>query len=213
MEVTNKMAKLTKAEQISRIPFEELGKLGGKEGVNQLKSYLKTLRQGYIRRVQSFKRRGVDSFAQIALEREFPRRAREINSLSRNQLLLEIAKYSKFFNDETSTLKGIEKVNKEQDIRIFGADKRGRPKRTMSTEERRAYWDLYNEFLNQNKNASSKYGSETIQQMLADITFARQEKMSFLDTLNALGENLEENLNQINAGSYKNVYSGRGSVE
>ena len=47
---------------------------------------------------------------------------------------------------------------------------RGEPLGTLSLGERRAYWAMYNEFLNSNEALVRRQGSDRIQQMLADFT-------------------------------------------
>ena len=141
--------KLTRAEQISNMPIGQVIKLSGKEGRKKLESYIKSLRFGYKRRVQSFKKKGFISHAQIALEGTLPPgKEVQLTKMTRNQLILEFARYSKFFQDVTSSEAGIKEVNRQQDIRIFGTDERGRPKRTMTDTERQKYWSLYEEYQN-----------------------------------------------------------------
>lgn len=207
---------LTRAEQISNMPMEQVMKLSGKEGRKKLESYVKSLKFGYKRRVQSFKKKGLVSHAQIALEGTLPPgKEVQLTKMTRNQLILEFARYSKFFQDVTSSEEGIKEVNRQQDIRIFGADQKGRPKRTMTDAERQKYWSLYEEYQNQQPTANSRYGSESIQQMVAEALF---------DTDGTPGENLVDFLDRVegrlaqksreeNLRSVPNVYSGRGSVK
>ena len=174
--------KLTRAEQISNMPMEQVMKMSGKEGRKKLESYVKSLKFGYNRRVQSFKKKGLVSHAQIALEGTLPPgKEVQLTKMTRNQLILEFARYSKFFQDATSSEEGIKEVNRQQDIRIFGVDQKGRPKRTMTDTERQKYWSLYEEYQNQQPTANSRYGSESIQQMIAEALF---------DTDGTPGENL-----------------------
>lgn len=207
--------KITQAEKISQIPIEDVMRLSGKEGRKQLEKYVSTLRAGYKRRVTSFQRKGLISHAQIAFEGSIPEtKPVQLTKMTRNQLILEFARYSKFFNDKTSSEAGIKEVNKEQDVRIFGADARGRPKRTMTDAERQKFWSLYEEYNNQQPTATSRYGSESIQQMVADAMF---------DTNSITGENLVDFLDRVearlaqktldeNLRSVPNVYSGRGNI-
>ena len=205
------MAKgLTKAEKIASEPIEKFAKYKGESGIKVLQNAVRTLQAGYKRRVGSFKRKGLISHAQLALEKTLPPKQRKISDMSRNQLILEVARYSKFFNDETSTEKGIRRVNKEQDIRIFGKDKRGRPLRTMSPEERIDYWDLYDEFLNVNPTESYKYGSEQVQKMLADVVFSGTGKETIMEILDATREKLKKSAMEKRAKEAPNVYRGRG---
>lgn len=207
-----KKKRLTKAEQIAKIPIERIVKLAGKEGRKELEKYARTLISGYKRRVGAFIRHGLVSYAEISLEGSIPYRQQPIKNMTRNQLIMEIARYQKFFNDETSSVEGIKRVNREQDIRIFGTDSRGRPIRTMTQEERTRYWALYDEYLNQNPNSTSKYGSESVQQTLADALFSgdRDTGGTITEILNKVEQKLSEQLEAENVGSVPNVYSGRG---
>lgn len=201
------------AEKIAEIPIEEIAKINAKER-KQLEKYVKTLQSGYKRRVQAFERKNLVSHAQVSLEgsltgaKQIP-----ISKMTRNQLILEFARYSKFFNSVTSTERGIKEVNREQDKRIFGTDSRGRPRKTMSTDERREYWKTYDEFKNQNPTATSKYGSESIQQQVADALFTEGavNDEDFVGTLNRIRESLVAKHKEQNLRSVPNVYSGRGN--
>lgn len=208
--------KLTKAEKISNLPIEEVMKLSGKEGRKKLEGFIKSLRFGYKRRVQSFAKKGLISHAQIALEGTLPQGNRvQLTKMTRNQLILEFARYSKFFQDETSSEEGIKKVNKEQDIRIFGTDDKGRPNRTMTGEERQKFWSLYEEFQNQQPTANSKYGSESIQQMVAEAMFdpGANPRENLVDFLDRVEERLSKKQTEENLRSVPNVYSGRWPVK
>lgn len=204
----------TKAEQIASIPIEQITKMSGKER-KTLEKYVRTLRQGYKRRVQSFARKGLISHAQIALEGTIPnKKPVQLTKMTRNQLILEFARYSKFFNDVTSSETGIKKVNREQDIRIFGQDSRGRPRRTMTDTERQKFWTLYEEYENQHPTASSRYGSESIQQQIADALFDTQSigGENLIDFLDRVEQRLLQKTTEENLRSVPNVYSGRGTT-
>lgn len=204
----------TKAEQIASIPIEQITKMSGKER-KTLEKYVRTLRQGYKRRAQSFARKGLISHAQIALEGTIPnKKPVQLTKMTRNQLILEFARYSKFFNDVTSSETGIKKVNREQDIRIFGQDSRGRPRRTMTDTERQKFWTLYEEYENQHPTASSRYGSESIQQQIADALFDTQSIgwENLIDFLDRVEQRLLQKTTEENLRSVPNVYSGRGTT-
>lgn len=199
----------TVAEKLARIPIEQLSKMSEDE----LKKNLKKMEMGYKRRIQSFKKRGEVSYAQISLERAMVDK-RPISELTRNQAYLRYSLYAKFFNELTSTSKGIQTVNLEQDIRIFGSDKRGRPLSRMTNDQRERYWSLYDEFINQNKADYVKYGSEYIQQTLASAIFGPEPISTrnlslFLD---AVAEKLKEDEKIYISGGAPNVYSGKGNT-
>lgn len=205
------MRKKTKAEQIASIPIQEVIKRYGKNR-KELEKMLRTLRTGYNRRVSSFKRKDLISHAQIAFEKEGPpiKKPVQLTKMTYNQLIYEIARYSKFFTSQTSSEKGIKAVNKAQDIRLFGADNRGRPKHSMSTEERQRFWDLYEEFKNQNPSKFVNFGYNMIQQTIADIASRGNELTTdnMMDLLNKLDDALEESYNELIMGDVPNVYSG-----
>lgn len=206
--------KQTQAEKIASIPIEQIIKMSGKER-KTLENYVRTLRGGYKRRVQSFARKGLTSHAQIAFEGTIPdKKPVQLTKMTRNQLILEFARYSKFFNDVTSSEAGIKKVNREQDIRIFGQDAKGRPRRTMTDTERQKFWSLYEEYENQHPTASSRYGSESIQQQIADAMFDTQTigGDNLIDFLDRVENRLAQKTMEENLRSVPNVYSGRGTT-
>lgn len=206
--------KQTKAEKIASIPIEQIIKMSGKER-KTMENYVRTLRQGYKRRVQSFARKGLTSHAQIAFEGTIPdKKPVQVTKMTRNQLILEFARYSKFFNDITSSEAGIKRVSREQDIRIFGQDAKGRPRRTMTDTERQKFWSLYEEYENQHPTASSRYGSESIQQQIADALFDTQSIVgdNLIDFLDRVENRLAQKTMEENLRSVPNVYSGRGTT-
>lgn len=202
------MAKKNKAQEIAEIPIEEIAKLS-KE---QLIPYVKSLRYGYTRRVSSFKKKDLISHAQIAFEQSLTtKKPVQLTKLSRNQLLMEFARYSKFFKDKTSSEEGIKEVNREQDIRIFGADEKGNPLMTMTTQQRMDYWSAYEEFKNQYPQYAGQPYSESVQQSLADAVFDSKSQ-SFTDLLANAKKRLEQKQEEVNLRSVPNVYSGRGTT-
>lgn len=172
---------------------------------------VRTLALAYNRRVASFKRRGVVSQAQIQFENAGPVKTIPIKDMSYNQLLYELARFQAFFNSKTSSVAGINRVNREQDRRIFG--KSGG---TMSDDERKNYWAVYNEFMNQNRSLSTMLSSSQVQQMLGsmqeedgDLTGQGIQK-----AVDDLRENLLEYRAEQEEQEYQegvpNVYSGSG---
>lgn len=206
--------KQTQAEKIASIPIENIVKMSGKER-KQLEKYVRILRYGYKRRVQSFARNGLISHAQISLEGTISDRKQvQLTKMTRNQLILEFARYSKFFNDITSSEEGIKRVNREQDIRIFGKDAKGKPVRTMTSDERQRFWSLFEEYQNQNPTGNSRYGSESIQQQIADAMFENRSisQENLVDFLDRVEQRLAQQSIEENMRSVPNVYSGRGTT-
>lgn len=166
--------KKSRVDKILDIPDEIIFKLKGESGRNQLVTWIKQLDFAYKRRIQSFKRNDVDSYAQIQYEALIPstRKDRPLERMTRNQLLYEFFNLTGFFRSETSTLAGIRRVNREQDIRIFGVDARGNPLKKMTTDERREYWKFYDEYKRTNQgDLNQLFSSESIQQFIADAVF------------------------------------------
>lgn len=62
-----------------------------------------------------------------------------------NTLVGYINMMQDFFSWETSTVAGWKKFARNQDIRLFGADKKGNPNHSLTDLERDAFWKAYNE--------------------------------------------------------------------
>ena len=73
------------------------------------------------------------------------------SKISRNRAYNEIFQIQQFFKAKTSDVKGAKEVMRDQDIRIFGATKTGRPKKRMTTDQRTRFWSLYEDFISTNK--------------------------------------------------------------
>lgn len=207
------LGKKTKAQEISEIPLEEIMLLRGEPGMDILRGYVRTLRSSYKRRILSFRKKDLISHAQIALEGSLPPGKQPgLKEMSRNQLLLEFFRYSKFFKDQTSSEKGIKEVNKAQDVRIFGANSRGDPKRTMSNDEREEYWRLYEEFKNQYPEWSIAPYSEDEQKVLAEAMFSIEgfSGLTLTQKLSRVRDLLEKRQIEQNLGDVPNVFAGRG---
>lgn len=204
--------KQTEAERIAQIPIEEISKISGADR-KQLEGYVRTLQSGYKRRVQSFARKGLVSHAQIALESTLSgAKPISLTKMTRNQLVLEFARYSKFFQGVTSSEEGIRKVNREQDIRLFGKDYKGNPNYQMSQEERERFWRLYEEFQNQNPSKFVNYGYNTVQEGIVEMIRRGQEltSASLNSLMDELSDILEDQYMEENLRSVPNAYSGRG---
>lgn len=203
--------KKTKAEQVADIPIEIIARLGGESGIAQLRKYVQTLQTGYKRRVGQFKRHGLTSYAQISLEGSVsePAKKRKVKDMTRNQLLMEFARYSKFFHDKTSTIEGIKEVNLEQDKRIFGTDEKGIAKGRMNEEDRKNFWSVYDEFIHQHSELISMYGSERVQQAISEVILEVADPLNFGEILNRATEKLSK-WSREEPRHGPNVYSGRG---
>lgn len=209
--------RLTKAEKAAKLPIDYIAKLKGEEGMRELRAYIQLMRSSYKRRVNSFRKNNLVSHAEIALiynRADFGKIP--LTKLNRNQLLYEFHTLAEFFNSETGSIEGIRRVNREQDIRIFGEDYIGRPLRQMSGEERTLYWRIYEEYKNQfPADVNLRYSSEFTQQTLAEIMFNPASEngedfysWNFLGALNSLKKELEERTLE-GMADVPNQFSGR----
>lgn len=202
---------MTRAERIANIDDREISKLKGEEGMKTLRSYVSSLRQGYARRTAAFARRNIVSYAQIAFEENGVPSKVPISKMSRSQLLIEYFRYQKFFRSESSTIAGARKINREQDIRLFGANKRGTPKKTLTNAERTKYWTLYNEYMSQYPNRQNALYSDKVQRILADMVF--RENLT-TDDITEMFDEAEERLHSAyleeTERDVPNIFSGRG---
>lgn len=201
----------TKAELLADVPLETISKMTKPENIAQLRKDVATLRAGYRRRVGAFNRKGLKSYAQIAVENQIKHTKNiPVSKMSSNQLLLEYARYAQFFHDVTSTERGIKRVNREQDARIFGVDSRGRPLRTMTQDEREAYWKLYDEFKKDHKEDFAKYQSGRVITALGEIDTSKGlDQPDLTEYFNKFKEHLQEKYEQRNRRNASAVQRGR----
>lgn len=203
-------SRLTKAEKIAKIPIENMARKSGSDGLKELRDAVRTLRMSYKRRVQSLAKKGLVSHAQISLEESISGNEKPVSSMTRNQLLLDFARYSKFFNDKTSSEKGIREVNREQDARIFGTAPGGKPVRQMTNKEREKFWSVYDEYKNLHPGGIAVFSSESIQKAVGEIVGGVDSK-PFMEVLEDVHQKLLKEYESKNSGSVPNVYSGRGT--
>lgn len=206
------MAKKSISQQVIDMPIEELSKLRGTAGQKQLQKYLRSLKVAYGKRKSSISKAGLYSHAIDVYEERKNARSLPINKMSRNQLIMEIVKLKSFFNSKTSSVLGIIDVNAQQDRRIFGEgieDEDGSVKKELSDIERREFWKIYNEFMNQEKALVTAYSSEHIQQVLASSMIESEfSRLNFVDKLAALKDSLIEEKQQENGVARPNVLTG-----
>ena len=99
---------------------------------------------------------------------------------TRNEIQHNIKIVKGFLEHRTSTITGIKAERKETSARIFGVDKRGRPKYEFKNkEEERRFWSAYSEFIHQNPSWALQ--SDKVQQFLAQETFWKTKDFSQSD--------------------------------
>lgn len=180
------MPRKTKAQIIAETPIEKIVE-GGKKNIGRVQKAVSTLRTGFHRRQSAIYRSGEFSHALYQYEHSLPIGYVEkpVKSMSWNELLHELSRLQSFFLGKTSDIKGIRKFNMEQDKRIFGYNADGSLTR-LTKDERKKYWDVYNEYMAQNPNREFEsgqiqrvFGMATTQQQVDD----ESSETKFIDFL------------------------------
>ena len=214
------MARRPQYEIVAEMPFEDIAKTKGTEsGIKELSRYVNILKRGLAIRKAQIEKAGEYSYALDKLEqanlKNIPAsqigRGRSLKD-RRNLLLQEIARYQAILESQTSTVEGIQEVNREQDARIFGTDEFGQPKETLTPEERKEFWSLYEEYEKYDPTGNTRYGSSTAQQVIADMY--RSGSVDRATMLSEARRRLDELKAQTEGGTIEeiaNVYAGRRS--
>lgn len=168
--------------QFAMLTPDEIGKLNKKEMVDLLKDARKKLDT----RLKTFSKQGKNFYspAQEKIREYYEENPQQsINKVSRNRALNEIFNIQDFFRSKTGTVKGAKEVMREQDARIFGVnEKSGRPLHRLTTDQRTAFWQVYNEFTSQYKTAIAAFTSGKIQQYLGErVLSTKGRKLDYQD--------------------------------
>ena len=162
------MAKLTKKSLLNLTP-SEIGKMKNPE----LRAILRGARQLYTQQEKVLNRysQQVYSHAHELMKDYYEENGtKSVSRMRQSELRGEIFRLQEFFDSQSATVPGARKIALEQDRRIFGETKTGKPKRRMSVEQRKNFWSAYDEYKNiHSESYVRNMGSNTIQQMLAEI--------------------------------------------
>lgn len=184
-------------DTLAELSEEQLSSLKAPE----MREALEGARRSMISRIRQFRKHEVVSQAILAyMGHEDSNRYKEkyeklvnklkgmdFDKMSRNKQYLELAKMQQFFQSETATLKGAYRVNKAQDVRIFGKGKYGMPLDTMDDRLRTKYWEIYHEYENVHENwISTPSRSESFQILLGEML--KNKKISRRDLAAALNK-------------------------
>lgn len=131
-----------------------------------------------------------------------------------NQMRNELFRLQDFFGSDTSTVPGARRAQKEQDIRIFGEDSRGRPKFRMTTDQRADFWRAFAEYKNL-RPADVQEQSNIVQQAIGQILI-ENDKIDFsMKTFNQIMDKIEDRRVRLNWEMNENydntepVFSGK----
>lgn len=171
------MAKKITQGYIQKLDPSELGKMSKSE----LRNLLKEARKIYDKKAEKLDkvRDRVFSPALRYMEQYYSDAGREpVTLMSQRKAQNEIIQIQGFLNAKTSNVSQARKVGTEQDMMIFGpSEKRPTiPAHRMTVEERTAFWDAYQEFLNQNKTADLQFSYKTIMQEIGQRIIAGRRK-------------------------------------
>ena len=138
--------KISKRKLVNMSP-QEIGSMKKAE----LREFLRGVRNLYTQQASKFERYKETVYSPAKQKVEAYYDTHDQGALSRmniNEMRGEAFKLQEFFQADTSTVPGARKVMKEQAVRIFGEDSRGRAKYRPTTDQWSAIWNLYSEYKN-----------------------------------------------------------------
>lgn len=175
------MARITKRSFLKLNPAD-IGKLKAPE----LRELLRGVRNLFTQQEKTFNKykQSVYSPALDKMENFYEDRGKQAPSrMNMNQMRNEVFRLQEFFDSDTATVPGARKVQAEQDRRIFGTDKRGRPKYRMTVEQRSQLWSIFEEYKKMRPSDVMEQ-SNIVQQAIGQILI-ENDKIDFsMDTLN-----------------------------
>lgn len=175
------MARITKRSFL-RLNPADIGKLKAPE----LRELLRGVRNLFTQQEKTFNKykQSVYSPALDKMENFYEDRGKQAPSrMNMNQMRNEVFRLQEFFDSDTATVPGARKVQSEQDRRIFGTDKRGRPKYRMTVEQRSQLWSVFEEYKKMRPSDVMEQ-SNIVQQAIGQILI-ETDKIDFsMETLN-----------------------------
>ena len=183
------MARITKRSFLKLNP-SDIGKLKSPE----LRELIRGVRNLFSQQEKTFNKydQTVYSPALDKMKEYYEDRGKKAQSkMNVNQMRSELFRLQEFFDSDTSTVPGARKVQAEQDRRIFGTDKRGRPKYRMTVQQRSDLWKVFEEY-KKLRPSDALEQSNIIQQAVGQILI-EEGKIDFnMDTLNKVMEKVEQ---------------------
>lgn len=166
-----------------------------------LERELKKLRNLTARRTASLSKKNAFSYALYQYDQNIKKNfliRQPVEQMTYKQIEKELRIIHDFWSSKTSTYKGAREEQLLQSARIFGTNKSGKPKKTLTIEEARKFWSVYDEFYNMYKEGTAKYDSNRVQQIIgeeySEKNFAEVDMVQFLDDVHKrLEEDYEEN--------------------
>ena len=136
-------------------------------------SQLRKLRNLTQRRLESLENNESFSFAKYQLDQILKKnylngQLPDIDKMKWQDRERELRWYHQFWASQTSTVAGSKKEQIRQSIRIFGADKRGKPNRLLTLEEGRTYWEVYDKYYELHGSESTHLDSNRVQRIIGE---------------------------------------------
>lgn len=136
-------------------------------------SQLRKIRKLTERRLASLENHESFSFAKYQLDQILKKnylngRLPDIDTMTWQDRERELRWYHQFWASKTATLSGSKQEQIRQSIRLFGADKRGRPARLLTLEEGRTYWEVYNKYYELHGAESTHLDSNRVQRIIGE---------------------------------------------
>lgn len=189
MEIRNGKAYIN-GKTIAKAALKDLLSLSASDIGRLTKAQTRALEKRYYKaaqqRLDTIYKQGLTSYAAeayLGAERpELSKRGATIFSLKHKVTILK-----EFLNAKSSTAKGIKKIYKDEEVRIFGKNRVG----FQSEEERRRFWQAYMEFMHQNPRFYDQ--SSRVQQFIGRESFWRDRSFSAED-LNRIVTNMDNDI-------------------
>lgn len=119
----------------------------------QAQDLLRSMRQAFKQREKTLG--NTWSPARDAMTNYYDKHEQKAPSRTRkDSAIAELKRLNQFFNAKTSTVKGAREVMREQDLRIFGEGKDGKPAQRLTRAQRDLMWSGYQEFISGSDTAA-----------------------------------------------------------
>ena len=184
-----------RSEEYASTPIEEIvKKTTSAIDIKELIKMVNVMRSGAKARIKSIEKAGLYSYAadKFAPSEKTVREMLKGKTAveQRNILVQEFARYQAFFESKTATKEGIREIELEQDIRIFGVDRYGKPNASLPKEARMKYWALFSEYSISQASEATRLGSDRLQQMIGSYMMVKAyqegDEFPYIDMLEFL---------------------------
>lgn len=190
----------SKLEKFKRMSPADIESLSPKQKTDLLRQ----MRQAFVFQKEKIESRNYFSPAVEKLNQYYAAKYKQENlkdpyRMRASEKDAELKRINEFFNSQTATIPGIQEVNRQQDIRIFGekytesGEPTGKPKRRLNKEQRQTFWSAYNEFnIGADTGAIAGRNYARLQQALGKIVLSRKNSNSLQQIMDRLKKVIED---------------------